>query len=134
TGFLGFNCGGYGDPCTACTGVRDIDWARHTSATPATANGFILTHCGGGGGACGREGHCESYVASEALWDLAARDLPGAGTPEAWLIAERLWYLSRASATAAFTCDTTGPSWTSDGCGIGSLWKAMRAVDDDDGD
>ncbi len=30
-------------------------------------------------GPCGREGHCESYVSSEALWDLANRDLPNPG-------------------------------------------------------
>jgi hypothetical protein len=136
-GFRAAPCGGYGDACTACTGVRDLDWARRASGTPHTVDNSTRPLCRVSdvyAGPCGREGHCESYVASEALWDLAARDLPGAGTPEAWLIAERLWYLSRASATAAFTCDTTGPSWTSDGCGIGSLWKAMRAVDDDDGD
>src|SRR4030095_9084402 len=34
-GFLkGAQCGGYGNPCTDCTGVRDIDWAKRQSGQP----------------------------------------------------------------------------------------------------
>jgi trimeric autotransporter adhesin len=131
-GFLTSNCGGYGDACTACTGVRDIDWAKHASNTPATVNGFTRTHCGAGSGPCGKEVHCESYVASETIWDLANRDLPNPGTGSAWTTTDRLWYLSRGTATSAFSC-TTGATFTSNGCGTGSWWKTMRAVDDDDG-
>ncbi|MEA2600692.1 MAG: hypothetical protein QOF89_1684 [Acidobacteriota bacterium] len=131
-GFLGGNCGGYGDACTACTGVRDMDFAKHVSNTPATVANFTQTHCGFGSGPCGKEVHCESYVPSEAVWDFANRDLPGAGTGPAWTILDRLWYLSRNTATSSFTCHT-GTTFTSDGCGAGNWWKAMRAVDDDDG-
>ncbi|HEX7180720.1 MAG TPA: hypothetical protein VF756_02670 [Thermoanaerobaculia bacterium] len=130
------DCGGYGDPCTSCSGVRDIDWARRQSNTPHTVGNFTQPLCpfgGGYDGPCGREGHCESYVSSEALWDLAARDLPGAGGPAAWAVVERLWYLSRPTATNAFTCQTGTTPWTSNGCNTGSLWRTMRAVDDDDG-
>jgi hypothetical protein len=131
-GFLGSNCGGYGDACTACTGVRDTDWGKHVSNTPATVANFTQARCGGGSGPCGREVHCESYVPSEAIWDFANRDLPGAGTGPAWTILDRLWYLSRNTATSSFTCHT-GTTFTSDGCNAGSWWKTMRAVDDDDG-
>jgi hypothetical protein len=136
SGFRSVHCGGYGDACTACTGVRDIDWAKHAAATPATVDGFTRLRCplgGGYDGPCGREGHCESYVASEALWDFTSRDLPNPGSAGAWMIGERLWYLSRATATAAFTCSTTVVPWTSSGCATGSLWRTMRAADDDDG-
>ena len=134
-GFLTSNCGGYGDACTACTGVRDIDWAKHASNTPHTVANFTQPRCPTSAtyrGPCGREGHCESYVASEALWDLANRDLPSPGTGSAWTVTDRLWYLSRSTATAAFACTASG-TWTSNGCNAGSLWKTMRAVDDDDG-
>ncbi len=131
-GFLGGNCSGYGDACTACTGVRDIDFAKHVSNTPATAANFTQVHCGFGSGPCGREVHCESYVPSEAVWDFANRDLPGAGTGPAWTILDRLWYLSRNTAVSSFTCHT-GTTFTSDGCSAGNWWKVMRAVDDDDG-
>ena len=131
-GFLPATCGGYGDACTSCTGVRDVDWAKHASNTPATVSNFTQVRCGSGAGPCGREMHCESYVPSEAVWDFANRDLPGAGTGPAWTVLDRLWYLSRGTATSAFTCNTSG-TFTSNGCGTGSWWKTMRAVDDDDG-
>jgi trimeric autotransporter adhesin len=135
------NCGGYGNACTSCNGLRDIDWGKHTSNTPHTVANFTQTHCPTHAtylGPCGREGHCESYVSSEALWDLAVRDLPGPGGTDgpngaaAWAVAGRLWYLSRSTATEAFTCNPSG-TWTSDGCNTGSLWRTLRAVDDDDG-
>ncbi len=132
-GFQGGNCGGYGDACTACTGVRDVDFTKRASNTPATVSNFTQSHCGSGGGPCGREEHCESYVASEAVWDFANHDLPNPGTGAAWTTLDRLWYLSRSSSTTGFTC-STGGTFTSDGCNIGSWWETMRAVDDDDGD
>ena len=165
-GFLNSNCGGYGNACTGCDGVRDIDWGRHANNIPMTVANFTQTTCpsdvgGGYNGPCGdgapqpddKEGHCESYVSSGALWDLAAFDLrsgcggrnasfpdyncPGAGGPYgesgAWQTVDRLWYLSRSTANQAFTCTRTNPTWSSDGCNAGSNWKTFRAVDDDDG-
>ena len=45
SGFLGGNCSGYGDACTSCTGVRDIDWAKHVSNTPHTVANFTQPRC-----------------------------------------------------------------------------------------
>ncbi|HEX6898646.1 MAG TPA: fibronectin type III domain-containing protein [Thermoanaerobaculia bacterium] len=136
-GFRTSNCGGYGDACTSCTGVRDIDWGKHASNTPHTVANYTQTRCPtsaiGYVGPCNREGHCESYISSEALWDFVNRDLPSPGSGSAWTIADRLWYLSRSTATRAFTCTTSSSPWTSNGCNTGSLWKTLRAVDDDDG-
>ncbi len=136
-GFLGSNCSGYGDACTSCTGVRDIDWGKRASNTPHTVANYTQTRCPtspiGYVGPCNREGHCESYISSEALWDFVNRDLPSPGSGAAWTIADRLWYLSRSTATRAFTCTTSSSPWTSNGCNTGSLWRTLRAVDDDDG-
>ena len=131
-GFLTSNCSGYGNACTSCTGVRDVDSAKHTNTAAATVANHTQVRCGAGSGPCGKEVHCESYVPSEAIWDFANRDLPGAGTGPAWTTLDRLWYLSRNTATSSFTCHATG-TFTSDGCGTGNWWKVMRAVDDDDG-
>jgi len=60
------------------------------------------------------------------------RDLPKPGPGSAWSVAERLWYLSRQTAGAAFACTTSG-SWSSNGCFATSYWRTMRAADDDDG-
>ncbi|MEA2560329.1 MAG: hypothetical protein QOH06_1833 [Acidobacteriota bacterium] len=131
-GFRTTNCAGYGDACTACTGVRDIDWAKRVSNTPATVSNFTQVRCGAGSGPCGKEVHCESYVPSQAVWDFANRDLPNPGSGTAWTVLDRLWYLSRSTSTRSFTC-TTGGTFTSNGCSAGNWWKTMRAVDDDDG-
>ncbi len=133
-GFRLANCDAYGDPCTACTGLRDIDWAKHASAAPHTVGNFTQPFClSGGGGPCGGEPHCEAHVPAEAIWDFANRDLPAPAGAAAWNVLERLWYLSRPTATEAFTCNP-GPTLTSNGCNVGSWWKTMRALDDDDGD
>ncbi len=152
SGFLGGNCAGYGNACTACTGVRDIDWAKHTANTPSTVANFTQTTCPQPNpfnpnyvGPCGanaislgattkkREGHCESYISSQALWDLANRDLPSPGTGGAWSISDRLWYLTRATTTSFFTCNVAPTTWTSDGCAAGTLFRTYRVADDDDG-
>ncbi len=139
-GFLGSsNCGGYGNACTSCSGVRDIDYAKHTRNTPSTVANFTQTTCPNPSpnnpnykGPCGKEGHCESLVSSEALWDFANRDLPSPGSGAAWATTDRLWYLSRSTATKGFNCTATG-TWTSNGCFTGSYFRSMRAVDDDNG-
>ncbi len=152
SGFLGGNCGGYGNACTSCTGVRDIDWAKHTANIPSTVANFTQTTCPQPNpnnpnyvGPCGanaianatltkkREGHCESYISSQALWDLANRDLPSPGSGGAWSISDRLWYLTRATTTSFFTCNTAPATWTSDGCAAGTLFRTFRVADDDDG-
>jgi hypothetical protein len=125
-------CSGYGDSCLSCTGIRDQDWDQHVSHAPATPSGFATTNCGGGDGPCGREQHCESYIAGETIYDLAKRDLPAAGFDAAtsWQITERLWYKSRqGSGGNAYNCSL--PS--SDGCNAGGWYNTMRIADDDDG-
>ncbi len=134
-GFRATNCGGYGDACLSCTGVRDIDWGAHASGTPHTVANFTQPLCPASAtyrGPCLKEGHCESYISSEAVYDLAARDLPSPGSAQAWATTDRLWYLSRPSATKGFVC-VTGGTYTSHGCAAGTYWRAMQAVDDDDG-
>ncbi|HXU32778.1 MAG TPA: hypothetical protein VN851_19585, partial [Thermoanaerobaculia bacterium] len=152
SGFRATNCAGYGNACTSCTGVRDIDWAKRVANTPSTVANFTQTTCPQPSannpnyvGPCGanaianatltkkREGHCESYIGSQALWDLANRDLPSPGTGGAWSISDRLWYLTRATTTSFFTCNTVPTVWTSDGCAAGTLFRTFRVADDDDG-
>lgn len=130
--FQSGNCGGYGDTCLACSGIRDMDWDRRVRHTPATPANFTMVNCGGGGGPCGREVHCESYVPSEAIYDLAVRDLPAMGldADSSWQLAEKLFYKSRqGSGGNAFNCAL--PS--SDGCTVDSWFNKLRNADDDDG-
>ena len=130
--FQSGTCSGYGDTCLTCTGIRDMDWDKRTNHTPATPSGFLTSFCPSGAGPCGKEVHCESYPASETLWDLATRDLPTSGLDLAssWQLADKLWYKSRlGSGGNAYNCSL--PS--SDGCAVISWFSKLRAIDDDDG-
>ena len=135
----GQQCSGYGNACTACTGIRDADYAKHTySTSPATpaqlsaTTGFHCTKSSSYPGPCGYEGHCESYIMSEVGWDLAARDLPAAGIDAAtsWMIADRLFFLTRPTAGEAYACPSIT---TTNGCGTSNWFTTYRVVDDEDG-
>ena len=133
-GFLGGNCSGYGDACTNCSGVRDVDYGQHSSGTPHTVSGFVRNTCPSSAsyrGPCGKEGHCESLVISEALWDLANRRLPAQGydSATAWYILDRLFYLTRPTTAGAYSCSNFNAS----GCGSSNWHQAFLAADDDDG-
>ena len=85
-------CGGNGDPCTECTGVREADWKKRQSQRPhdlAWVRGENTTVPGScpavppttpptpfNSGPCQRSTHCEGSIISEAVWDLLKRDLP----------------------------------------------------------
>jgi fibronectin type 3 domain-containing protein len=146
-GFTSQNCDGYGDSCRSCKGVRDIDWdahADHNAHTPfmlddTDPNSYTCRWWAwpqSYAGPCRYEGHCESYIPSEACWDLAARELPAMGidTTTSWQIMDRLWYASRSTAQSAYSCSTSsGTVLSSDGGNTGSLYNIFRAVDDCDG-
>jgi subtilisin-like proprotein convertase family protein len=129
----GGTCSGFGDTCLTCTGFRDFDWAERLANTPATPQGFVDSYCGIGSGPCGGAIHCESYPISEAIFDLATRDLPASGmdVDSAWQLVERLWYSTRAgSGGDIYNCALPD----SDSCSASSWYQRMRAFDDDDGD
>ncbi len=136
---FGLNCDGYGNACTGCTGIRDVDSAAHNTTTPWTPqnHGIVwgTANCGVFGGTpCGWETHCESGIATQALWDFVNRDLVGPPTNldlvTAWQLEDRLFYTGMPQSTNMYTC-TVGMPTTSNGCGAGSLYTVMRAIDDD---
>lgn len=133
--FTSGNCSGYGDACTNCSGIRDADYTKHSKNTPWTAanNGSVYS-CSSGSynGPCGWEDHCESGIASQALWDLVMRDLPnycGMDTTSSWQLVDRLFWLSMPQLGNMYNCN--GSTKTSDGCGGNTLYTLFRAIDDD---
>ncbi|HSL18892.1 MAG TPA: hypothetical protein VLB51_13380 [Methylomirabilota bacterium] len=134
--YLSGTCGGYGDPCLDCSGIRDIDYMRHQAATPWTAAnyGTVWSGCDGGWyyGPCNLEDHCESGISSQALWDFVNRKLTAPphsmDLRSAWLLADRLWYGGIATLGAdMYSCSR--PS--SNGCSGSNLFQVMLALDDD---
>ncbi len=127
--FRNTNCGGYGNPCISCTGVRDIDWAQRANNTPTTIT-WIDANCGGGPAPCGGGVHCEGSVFAESMWDLFNRDLITAGysSNTALEIATRLTYFGAGPATTLFQC-VQG----SGGCPATAAYLNILAADDDNG-
>jgi trimeric autotransporter adhesin len=85
-------CGGFGDACTSCSGVREIDWQKHVSGAPHDIDWVLSLNpdapggctepdvtpipTGQGTGPCGWGTHCEGTIVGEAIWDLLKRDIP----------------------------------------------------------
>ena len=134
--FSGGNCGGYGDPCVACSGVRDVDWANRSSGAPHDLP-WIDANCPSGGDSpCGGLVHCEGAAVSEALWDLYRRDLQGFDgsafdfdDDTAAEIASRLIYLGSGPVGGWFDCIAGNA-----GCAADTGYLNFLAADDDDGD
>lgn len=124
-----------GTYCTTnCSGVRDSDWAGHASGAPATALGFVCTHCGPGSGPCGKQTHCSAAPSRQAAWDLVARDLqavPFSMTREdAFNLGARIFYQGSGNIASWHAC-ACGTS--SNGCGATNAYPLWLAADDDDG-
>jgi trimeric autotransporter adhesin len=137
-GFLGSNCGGYGWPCTNCTGVREANYALHSPATMATPTNFNQVRCPAYTGPttsckgpCNYECHCEDAPGIQANWDLAVRVLTAVpynlDVATAWQFLDRFWYASAPNRTAAFACGNNNSS------AVGNLFNQYRVVDDCDG-
>ncbi len=133
-------CGGYGNPCTTCTGVRDIDWAKHTANTPFTMANADACGAGNSNGPCGGSVHCEGQVYSQSVWDLWNRDLV-AGTFNYSLDVARehatqLTYRGASGVGTWFACTpTTGGCGNPAGCGCSATngYQQYLAADDDNG-
>lgn len=128
----GQQCPDFGNPCLDCTGLRDLDWDKHSAHTPSTPMGFVVNNCPAGNAPCGYQVHCEGHLLGESLWDLATRDLPAAGLDQAtaWQLVQRIWFTSRLGSSGnAYNC--TLPN--SDSCSAGSWFNRLRVFDDDDG-
>lgn len=119
---------------TNCSGVRDADWTQHAANVPATALGFVCTHCGAGPGPCGRQVHCAAAPSRQAAWDLATRDLQAAphslSREDAFNLGAKLFFQGSGNIAAWHAC-TCGA--TSDGCGSTNAYMQWLAADDDDG-
>jgi trimeric autotransporter adhesin len=134
---IGDTCNGYGDPCTVCSGFRELDFARHVSGQPHGITNFIAPNCPAAGqrGPCNRETHCEGMIVAEAGWDIQARDLRAApfnyDSDTALEATTRLFYLGSQAITNWYQCAGNPP--TGDGCNALGGYLNVLAADDDNG-
>ena len=140
--------------CNAtCTGVRDLasfaTGGSHTIAKPANVASDTGINCdryacpyyqfifiGAYQGPMGYEGHCESYIASSANWDLAQQLVARWGTTTGWAKMDAIWYKSLTPSKSAYQVAAGGkcnPAATVNGCGATNWYTVYLAADDDDG-
>ncbi|HKI00389.1 MAG TPA: hypothetical protein VKK31_00270 [Thermoanaerobaculia bacterium] len=139
--------------CNAsCTGARDLaafaSGGSHTIARPSTvadANGlncrrfscpYMIFGLAPYQGPMGYEGHCESYIASTANWDLAQQLIARWGTAAGWARMDSLWYRSLVPSKSAYQVVSGGkcnPAAKVNGCGASNWYTVYLAADDDDG-
>jgi len=140
--------------CNAsCTGVRDLSsfatGGSHTIAKPSTVTSATGINCGRYScpynqfiffgayqGPMGYEGHCESYIASSANWDLAQQLIARWGTTTGWAKMDGIWYKSLTPSKSAYQVVSGGkcnPSATVNGCASANWYTVYLAADDDDG-
>jgi hypothetical protein len=138
--------------CSSCTGVRDVaEFAlggKGTIARPSNIASDTGLNCdrlscpysptpfSAYQGPMGYEGHCESYIASSANWDLARSLAAHWGADDGWKRMEALWYRSLTPSKSAYRVASGGkcnPAAKVDGCGSANWYTVYLAVDDDDG-
>ena len=144
----GVNCAN----CSSCTGVRDLDaFALGGSATiakPSTVTDNAGINCDRYScpynvlfispyqGPMGYEGHCESYIASTANWDLAQSLVSKYGSTAGWAAADKIWYGSLTPSKSAYQLVSGGKCNAAavvNGCGSANWYTVYLPADDDDG-
>jgi hypothetical protein len=131
-GFLGSNCAGYGDACTACTGVRELDYHKHASNAPWTAAKNASTCPAGSSclGPMGKECHCESLPLTQGNWDMSQALISKYGAGAGWYKLDQLWFLGVNTAGQGFTKVSAS---SANGCGSANWLNVFLVVNDDDG-
>jgi PKD repeat protein len=144
-----------GQSCTncasTCTGVRDLNafstLGPRTVVKPSTITADNGTNCdryacpyNSGAfpyqGPMGYEGHCESYIASSANWDLAQKLVTQYGATGGYQQMDKIWYGSLMSAKSAYRVASGGKCNTAavvDGCASSNWYTVYLAADDNDG-
>jgi hypothetical protein len=136
----------------SCTGARDLAafaaGGIHAIARPSTVADADGLNCGRFNcpymifglapyqGPMGYEGHCESYIASTANWDLAQQLVARWGTATGWARMDSLWYRSLVPSKSAYQVVAGGkcnPAAKVNGCGATNWYTVFLAADDDDG-
>ena len=138
--------------CGTCTGVRDVE-VFSTRGTAVVAKPSLITNNGGPNcdrwacpylqsgifpyqGPMGYEGHCESYIASSANWDLTQSLVEEFGETQGWQEMDRIWYGSLVPSKSAYRITSGGQCNVNaaiDGCGSSNWYTVFLAADDDNG-
>jgi len=126
-----------------CTGVRDVDVAPNVApanidVAPADCDRWTCPYLWGiwpYQGPMGYEGHCESLIASGAVWDMIQGFVARYGDA-GWALGDRIWYESLNQTGSAYQLVSGGQcnsAATVDGCGADNWYTVFLSIDDDNG-
>jgi hypothetical protein len=139
------------DDCGACTALRNVFHTiklKPSNIASSPVNCTTAYHLFGGddlprdcpfpagGGVLGYEPHCESMIASGAVWDMAQALVAKYGDGAGWALADRLWYESVYDMGSAYQIVAgvqCSQNAVVDGCGPDNWYTVMLGVDDDNG-
>ena len=136
---------------TSCTGVRDLKafslQGARTIARPSTIADDNGPNCdrlacpyteglSAYQGPMGYQGHCESYIAGSANWDLAQALVAQYGATAGYAQMDKIWYGSLTASKSAYRVASGGKCNVNavvDGCGSNNWYTVYLAADDNDG-
>jgi len=84
----------------------------------------------------GYEGHCESLIASGAVWDMIQGFVGRYGDGAGWALGDRIWYDSLYLTASAYQVASGGKCNTGatvNGCGASNWYTVFLGLDDDNG-
>ncbi|TDR42569.1 PKD repeat protein [Tahibacter aquaticus] len=141
-----YNC------ASTCSGVRDVGafstLGAAVVAKPSNVTADASTNCDRWAcpylangispyqGPMGYEGHCESYIAGSANWDLAQALVSVHGSTAGWAQMDKIWYASLTPSKSAYQVTAGGKcnaAATVNGCGANNWYTVYLAADDNDG-
>ena len=137
---------------SSCTGVRDLSafasGGIRTIAKPSNVTSntgincdryacpYLISGITPYQGPMGYEGHCESYIASTANWDLAKTLVTKYGTTAGWAAMDKIWYGSLTPSKSAYRLVSGGKCNAAavvDGCASSNWYTVFLTADDNDG-
>ncbi len=127
-----FFIGGGGD----CTGVRDVSTRPHARPDNIEDPPYSCNCQSWYSGVLGYQGHCESHIASGAVWDMALLLADAHGGDAGWTHANRLFFETMDEFQAAYRLVSGGqcnPNAVVDGCGSRNWYTVFLFADDDNG-
>ena len=121
---------------TACSGVREADWAKHAPNTPDVAADFVFHCIDNVNGEAVVSPHCMAAPVDQAAWDLVTRDLTAPpfnyNSQTAFIVGSKLFYQGSGQVRDWYFW-RGGSDPVSYGCSNGSGYIGWLKADDDNG-
>lgn len=120
-----------------CSGGRSLDFTLLSPPVPARPDTIAASPYScpiDGGGVAGYQGHCESAILSQAVYELALAMQARYGVATGMQRLLEMWIAAGPMQTSGWRVVDAGPPLRGDGCAAGSWYRTLRAADDDDGD